>query len=176
MKKLTLAILAVILAATVIFTACGNKTPDTDTTAADTTVADDATTADDATADGETVGAKFQAAFEAAEATDAAAIAEELCKVDEDLGLVTMEMQEGYLDGFDADITGFTKCVKFSPMIGAIPFVGYVFETEDAEGLLETLKANANPAWNICTEADETVSATADGLVFFLMCSNETAE
>ena len=58
-------------------------------------------------------------------------------------------------------------------MIGSIPFVGYVFETDDTDKLLSTLKENANPAWNICVEADETVYSVKDGLVLFLMCPND---
>ena len=84
-----------------------------------------------------------------------------------------MEVSEGYLNGFDEDITGFQKGVMFSPVIGTIPFVGYVFETDDADALLSLLKEKANPAWNICTEADETVSTSKEKLVFFLMCTNE---
>jgi hypothetical protein len=59
------------------------------------------------------------------------------------------------------------------PMIGTIPFVGYVFELDSADSVpsfIETLEANANPAWNICTEADETVIDSVDNLVFFVMC------
>ena len=38
-----------------------------------------------------------------------------------------MAVEPGFLQGFDADITGFDKGAVFMPMIGAIPFVGYVF-------------------------------------------------
>lgn len=82
-------------------------------------------------------------------------------------------MTEGYLAGFDNEISGFSKAVMFTPMIGSIPFVGYVFETDDTDKLLSTLKENANPAWNICVEADETVYSVKDGLVLFLMCPND---
>ena len=85
----------------------------------------------------------------------------------------TMPVEEGWLAGFDNEITGFRDGVMFSPMIGTIPFVGYVFETDDPEGLLSFLKEKANMAWNICTQADETVSAIKGNLVFFMMCSNE---
>ena len=35
------------------------------------------------------------------------------------------------------------------------------------------LKENANLKWNVCTEADEMVSAVQGNYVFFIMCSNE---
>ena len=36
----------------------------------------------------------------------------------------TMPVEEGWLAGFDNEITGFSDGVMFSPMIGTIPFVG----------------------------------------------------
>lgn len=86
-----------------------------------------------------------------------------------DIQMMTAEMEEGYLNGFDADITGFNTCYTFLPMINTIPFVGYVFETDDAAALSEALQAHAQLNWNICTEADEMVVETKDNLVFFVM-------
>ena len=85
----------------------------------------------------------------------------------------TMPVEEGLLAGFDnAEIKGFEEGVMFAPMMGTIPFIGYVFDLpEDADMLefIQTLKDNANLRWNICTEADEvTVSGVGDK-VFFLM-------
>ena len=83
-------------------------------------------------------------------------------------------MVEGWLNGFDAEsITGFSECAMFAPMIGTIPFVGYVFDmpdAESAEALIDVLTENADPRWNICTEAEETVTGTAEDKVFFVMC------
>ncbi len=87
----------------------------------------------------------------------------------------TMPVEPGYLAGFPEDIGGFEEGLMFGPVIGSIPFVGYVFTTADeaaAESLQETLLAKANPAWNICVVADETVAAHAGNLVFFVMCPN----
>ena len=84
-----------------------------------------------------------------------------------------MPMEEGFLMGFDADITGFEEAVAFMPMIGTIPFVGYVFdlaEDADVEAFMTTLQENANMRWNICTEAEQTVIASYGDKVFFLMC------
>ena len=92
---------------------------------------------------------------------------------------VSMEVEPGWLMGFTADIEGFEKGVMFGPAIGAIPFVAYVFQLESAdacESFCAKLLENADPRWNICTEADETVCGSAENLVFFVMCSNDSAE
>ncbi len=82
-----------------------------------------------------------------------------------------MPVEEGALMGIDTEINGFSEGFMFAPNIGTIPFVGYVLEVgENAPELAETMKTNANPRWNICTEAEETVVDTKDGKVFFLMC------
>ena len=46
---------------------------------------------------------------------------------------VVMPCEEGYLAGFDEEITGFDKAVSFAPMISTIPMVGYIFEVENPE-------------------------------------------
>lgn len=122
----------------------------------------------------ETVGKQYLDAFKNSEQIEAELMVDELLnKVEVPYSLAKVEVSEGYLSGFDEEITGFQKGVMFSPMIGTIPFVGYVFETDDADALLSLLKEKANPAWNVCTEADETVSTSRGQLVFFLMCTNE---
>ena len=89
----------------------------------------------------------------------------------------TMTVEEGLLTGFNnAEITGFKEGVMFAPMIGSIPFVGYVFTLEegsDADAFIRQLKDNADPRWNICTEAEETVVESADNMVFFVMCPSQ---
>lgn len=85
----------------------------------------------------------------------------------------TMAVEPGLLIGFDnAEITGFEEGVMFSPMMGTIPFVGYIFTLEDGtdvEAFKQTLEDNANLCWNICTEAEELTVDSADNTVFFLM-------
>lgn len=85
----------------------------------------------------------------------------------------TMTVEEGLLTGFNnAEITGFEEGVMFAPMIGSIPFVGYIFtlpEGADGEVFLKLLTENADPRWNICTEADETVTGMAGNMIFFVM-------
>ncbi len=88
-----------------------------------------------------------------------------------------MPVEEGALTGIDAEVNGFSEGYMFAPNIGTIPFVGYVLEAgENAENLAETLKANANPRWNICTEAEETICEEEDGKVFFLMCPKDLSD
>lgn len=86
-----------------------------------------------------------------------------------EVGMVTMEVEEGFLNGFDSEINGFTKATMFSPMIGSIPFVGYVFETDEADALIQNLKSYAQLNWNICTVADEMKITKKGNLVFFVM-------
>ena len=85
----------------------------------------------------------------------------------------TMAVEEGLLAGFNnAEITGFDEGVMFAPMIGSIPFVGYIFtlpDGGDTEAFLQLLTDNADPRWNICTEADETVTGKAENMIFFVM-------
>ncbi len=91
-----------------------------------------------------------------------------------------MEVQPGLLSGFDNyEVTGFTSGAMFGPMMGSIPFVGYIFELEDGMDVvnyLEDLKANCNPAWNVCVEADQVAAGAYGNTVFFLMCPSNMAE
>ena len=91
-----------------------------------------------------------------------------------------MPVEQGMLMGFgNAEVTGFSEGVMFAPMIGTIPFIGYVFALEDgtdAEAFVTTLKENADLRWNICTEAEEMVTETAGNKVFFVMCPSAFEE
>ena len=91
-------------------------------------------------------------------------------KVFNDVAMGSMPVQEGFLNGFSEEIKGFKETsYMFSPMIGTIPFVGYVFETDDPEALVKTLDEKAMLNWNICTVADEKVSSVSGNYVFFVM-------
>ena len=78
-------------------------------------------------------------------------------------------IEEGYLNGFDDEIKGFNQGIMFAPMIGTIPFVGYIFETDSPDALVDTLSEHAMLNWNICTVADEMVVKAVDNYVFFVM-------
>ena len=89
----------------------------------------------------------------------------------------SMPVEEGLLTGFgNTEIIGFKEGIMFAPMIGSIPFVGYVFSLEegtDIASFVGLLEENADPRWNICTEAEETIVESADSMVFFLMCPSQ---
>ena len=89
-------------------------------------------------------------------------------------------VEAGLLMGFDnAEITGFQEGVMFGPMMGTIPFVGYIFVLEDGadvDAFVTTLKDNANLRWNICTEAEELTVDSEDNIVFFLMSPKKFEE
>lgn len=128
-----------------------------------------------------TVGGKLQADFEANAEGSVQEIAEAVAKNDVlPFEAVIMEVEPGFLMGFDnAEITGFKKAVTFAPMMGTIPFLGYVFEVDDdvnVDDFMKTLKDSANLRWNICTEADEMIVEAEGNKVFFLMCPTEFEE
>ena len=106
--------------------------------------------------------------------TTAIEIANALCMAEiAPFMLGAMEVEPGLLSGFDNyEVTGFSSGAVFMPMIGSIPFIGYIFEAEegiDMINFVEELTANCNPAWNICVEADEVLVGYYNNIVFFLM-------
>lgn len=125
------------------------------------------------------VGGIHWNAFVEAKAANPEATAEELANT-----LVTLEINQfmggampvdpAYFPGFDNyAVTGYESGAMFMPMIGSIAYVGYVFElAEDADvaAFVQGLVDNANPRWNICVEADQTVAGSQGTTVFFLMC------
>lgn len=151
-------LLAVLLAIAVVFAfaACGNK--------------------NDEVQENLSVGHTLLKDFEerAESENDVTAIAEGLLE-NEVIGFMggAMEVEPGFLTGFgEYEVADFEKGAMFAPMIGTIPFVGYVFELADgtdAEGFIANLEANADLRWNICTEADEMVSGSVGDKVFFVM-------
>lgn len=149
-------------------------------------VGEDSTT-EDAGSDisGETVGTLLAEEFHVIKAENAEITAQEmadkiLANPMIQFGGASMEIEEGLLTGFgNAEITGFNNGVMFAPMIGTIPFVGYVFtldEGADVDAFMQTLRDNADPRWNICTEAEETIVENADNMVFFVMCPAQFEE
>ena len=80
------------------------------------------------------------------------------------------EIEQGaYLNGFSTEPTGYSRGVCFCPLISTIPFVGYLFESENPEQLLSSLNESAMLDWNICTQADEIVSGIDGNRVLFVM-------
>ena len=124
---------------------------------------------------GDSVGQTLLGEFKAMDAsTDAYTMAETLIghEMIQFMG-GAMEVEPGLLSGFDNyEVTGFEKGAMFGPMMGSIAFVGYIFdlpEGADADAFVTGLKDNANPRWQICVTADETIVETSGDKVFFLM-------
>lgn len=128
-----------------------------------------------------TIGANQWDAFKKAVEANANATVEELANAllenTADLffgGAMPLEQGTEFFTGFDNyQITGYKSAAVYMPMIGSIPFVGYVFELEDSTDVaafVNALKENCNPRWNICVTADQTVVGAIDNRVFFLMC------
>ena len=196
MKKILATTLAVVLVFSMA--ACGSKkesnentesnvvTSETVTseTAASETITSEILVTTEQTTEGEEAGEAgalgtalledFKGQVEADAALTAQAIAEKLITNPVILfSPAVAPVEAGFLMGFDAEISGFEEAVMFAPMIGTIPFVGYVFtlaEGADTEAFVKTLSDNANPRWNICTEAEDTVIEAVGNKVFFLMC------
>lgn len=184
-KNFVITVMTIAMTAS-LFAGCGKKEekpvekPDTEVTAPSETEQGNVTDLPEFVPDekpelGEdTIAKNLAAKFkeEAAKTQDVQAIADTLA-ADEELiqtGCMVAEVEEGWLNGFAADeIKGFTKGVAVAPMIGSIPFIVYMFETDDVDALKATLTENAQLNWNICTIADEMVCEAEGNLVFFCM-------
>ncbi|MBQ2932673.1 MAG: procyclic acidic repetitive family protein [Clostridia bacterium] len=90
---------------------------------------------------------------------------------------MAVPVEPGFLAGFgNTEIKGFKEGAMFGPVIGSVPFVGYVFVLEDgvsASDFISTLKSNADLRWNICVEAEEMVAGSVGNKVFFVMCNKD---
>lgn len=128
--------------------------------------------------EGDTIGTRLAADFNQIakdSSLSAQDIAEELLKNEAiEFNGAVVQVEEGLLTGFgNAEIKGFNEGAMFSPVIGSIAFVGYVFtldENADTKAFGELLTQNSDPRWNVCVEADETVTSTVGNKVMFVMC------
>ena len=184
MKKIIalLACLAMLLS----LAACGTTTPDateptTEPTEEVTTPVEDVTepaeeVTEPAATEG-TVGETLLAAFKA----NATGTAEEIANAvisNPIIPFMGMAMPINpvdfeFLSGLGEAKFEYQEGAMFGPMIGTIPFIGYVFtlaEGADVEAFKTSLEENANLRWNICTAAEELVIENEGNTVFFLMC------
>lgn len=193
MKK----ILATILAATMVISmaACGGRNNEstestesqvvsTETTGTETVETETTTTETEGAAEGtagEILFNAFKEMMEAKPETTAQEAADALItnEIIQFMG-GTMPVEPGLLSGFDnTEIKGFEEAVVFMPMMGSIPFVGYIFDMPadaDLEAFMTTLKESANMRWQVCVEAEEMVVEAIGDKVFFLMCKKNLAE
>ena len=202
-KKLLVAMLSMALAANLVACGCGTTNSGNDAVVEEgadmnqpaaapedtpaempmPTVGDENTTPEvGAEVSGDTVGTMLAEEFHALKAENVEITAKEmadaiLANPMIQFGGTTMDVEPGLLTGFgNTEITGFNSGVMFAPMIGSIPFVGYVFTLEDgtdADAFMQLLSDNADPRWNICVEAEETIIENADNMVFFVMCPSQ---
>lgn len=200
-KRTMIAMLSALLCFSMV--ACGNTQKEDETSAtttAATTVAGDVTTTVgettvatteapaedkvviiDPKADANTVGGKLWNAFVAAKEEKPEITADEMANLlvtNEVIqfmgGALPLEANQEFFNGFDDyKITGYESGALYMPMIGSIPFIGYVFELAegaDVEAFIKNLNDHANPRWNVCVTAEQTVIGAYGTTVFFLMC------
>ena len=196
MKKLVSTLLIGVLSVSLV--ACGNNNAENDTNnnannntngvvvetqTSETQVPE--TTENNAAVNGESLGTILAADFVTQVTANENATALEIAEAvltNEKIAFAgaTMEVEPGLLNGFgNAEITGFSEGAMFGPMIGTIPFIGYIFTLEDGtdvEAFKDNLKTNGDLRWNICTEADEMVVESAGNKVFFVMCPSSLQE
>lgn len=179
-KSISIILISLMLCSSIAFTACSDKSSDdktTEETEETEAILDEEAKPDEDVPDyGDSKGAQIFYAFVDAtkNSDDLEAIATAVSAEDvTGYGCVTAPVSEGFLNGFSEDIRGFNSGYTFAPMIGSIPFVGYIFVTDDPEALKDNLLSAADPRWNICTEADETFCETYGDYVFFVMLPNE---
>ena len=90
---------------------------------------------------------------------------------------MTAPVEPEFLAEFGGEIDGFESAVRFGPAMGSIAFSGFVFEVSgDANAFAKKLRDSADPRWNICVEAEQTVSEVYGNKVFFLMCPKSLGE
>lgn len=129
---------------------------------------------------GETLLADFQEKMESGEEYTAQELAKQIVE-NEIIPFdgMAVSVEPGYLNGFREEIGGFLEGACFGPVIGSIPFIGYVFELEDradVDAFVQNLKDQGDLQWNICTVADELVCDAYGNTVFFVMCPLEFEE
>ena len=189
MKKIIALLLAAILMLSLA--ACTESKPETTEDTSETTAPTETTTEEptetaaepSADTDDDTLGQTLRAAFHDAMDTNSEATTLEIAETlignpAIQFAPVTEPIVPGYLPGFAADIDGFAEGTMFAPMIGSIAFVGYVFrldESADVDAFMQTLTDNADPSWNICVTAEETVVDHVGNTVFFVMCPGSAA-
>ena len=179
--------LALLLAAVMLLSmaACGTKTPEvTDPAPQVTDPAPEVTdptdeiveTPDEPAATG-TVGETLLATFKANSTGTAEEIANAVISdpIIQFMGMATPinTTDFEFLSGLGEAKIEYEEGAMFGPMIGTIPFIGYIFklaEGTDVEAFKTTLEENANLRWNICTAAEELVIENEGNTVFFLMC------
>ena len=79
------------------------------------------------------------------------------------------DIPEDYMIGFTARTEKFNDGAYLAPIIGAQPFIVYLFQTDNTRDLETELRANADLRWNICTQASEIVCEEFGEYLLFAM-------
>lgn len=103
-------------------------------------------------------------------------VAVDVCSIAEtpfEVATMPVPADAEYFAGFgETTITGYKDCVQFGPMIGTIPFIGYIFELEDESEIMplrQLLESNYDLRWNICTAAETITFANVDNYLLVAM-------
>lgn len=83
-----------------------------------------------------------------------------------------MDMVEGFLPGFSADITGFKSATVFTPSAAGFAFMGYAFELEDVASVntfMQTLDTNKDMRFMVCMTAEMATIGAYENYVLFVM-------
>ena len=186
MKKVIIFILCALMVLSVV--SCGkkdveNNVPDTDVTTPDDGNNDVVTPDDNEfipdeggedNGDADTIAPAVAAWFvdNAANYASAADVANALYDSGVvDYGCMVETFGKGdYYPGFSAELENYSTVTGVLPMIGSIPLAIYVFETDNVDALKAELGEKADPRWNICTEAKETVVEAVGNYVLLAMC------
>lgn len=89
---------------------------------------------------------------------------------------MVMSVEPGLLTGINGEVDGFESAVTFGPGMMGVAFMGYVFdlaEGADVAAFVKMLGENANPRWNVCTEAEMTAIGAYKNSVILVMCERE---
>lgn len=101
-------------------------------------------------------------------------IAEHLSSNQKFVLMTASNVDEGYIEGFDNPISGFSDGAWLSPIISPTPFIGYVFKISDktdSDSFEQLLNKDANLVWNICISADTIIIEKNGDYILFIMCS-----
>lgn len=103
------------------------------------------------------------------ETYDVDKIARGICKMEEldAWGTSVNGVEEGKLKGFKKEITGFNAGVRIATLHFQTPFIAYVFEADNTEGLVSQLDKYCDLDWNDGMHADTAVTFTIDNIVFY---------
>ncbi len=130
---------------------------------------------------GESLWNTFSAAVEKEPDIDTDALAGKLLDdptVEFSGGVTPIETETEYFAGFgEYKVEGYEEAAMFAPMIGSIPFVGYVFDLDDdtdPQTFVEQLRDNCDPGWNVCVRAEQTVAGAIGRRVLFVMCPEQS--